>query len=104
MYCDRTVRYVQMTCRMHDHTSVRALQRFHLYRIESTSSPCAFSFAVMENAVSSELQSAAAARQNQTLHGNECISSAATSPLILLFMQWSHTTGLLGKMNTYLCL
>lgn len=44
-----------------------------------------------------ELQSTAAAHHNQTSYGNDCISSATTSPLILLFIQQTQSSGLLGK-------
>lgn len=96
--CDSNEMCVHVTCNMYDDSATCPVQQFHLYGIVSTSSPCSFSLAVKENNVGSELQSAAAAaRQNQISYGNDCISSTTTSPLILLFIQWSQSSGLLGK-------
>lgn len=93
--CDGTEMCVHVACNMHGDSAVHSVQQFHLLGMVSTSSPCSFSFVVMDNNVGSALQSAA--RQNQTLYGNDCISSATTSPLILLFIQWSQSSGLLEK-------
>lgn len=96
--CDSNEMCVHVTCNMYDDSAICPVQQFHLYGIVSTSSPCSFSLAAKENNVGSELQSAAAAaRQNQISYGNDCISSTTTSPLILLFIQWSQSSGLLGK-------
>lgn len=79
---------------MYDHTRVCTVLPL-VCGIVNTSSLCDFPFAVIENNVSEPWS--AAAHQNQSSYGNECISSATTSPLILLFMQWSQSSGLLGK-------
>lgn len=76
------------------------LQRFHLYSVVNTSSRCAFSFAVMENNVGSELQSAVESKLVWKWLHLIC-HHIPTYPLIhaVVTVQWAA-----GKMNTYLCL
>lgn len=73
-----------------------SVKQFHLYGTVRTKSRT-WSFSLLEWKQCFELRYAASVHQNQTSYGNDCISSTTTSPLILLFIQWSQSSGLLGK-------